>query len=591
VLDHPDAAGWPAARALEDGEVDPSDACTAEPLEHPVGLWCAIDHQHDRAAGPPQLDTGCDLHAPGGRTLERQPGQQHDHRDRRRTRAGEPPPPERACRGDRPDRDAETDEMAQADLAERQRGRRAGHPRDPSDQQVRGHVQEAGPRTAEEPGRHAPDHPPSHDDPGGRPGEQVGRDRRDRHATEGRDEERRDGELGPRGDRERLDQQRRARQRPPQPRRDQQDAGRCRHRELEAHRADEQRVDEDQPADRQRQVAQRGGRPPADEGDGRQRGHRRGAQHRRLPPCHQREEGEGGEREPAPREERQPAQQRRRHRQDEGDVLTAHREQMGEARAAEVVRDGRRLVAIVAEDEAGEQRTAVGWQRRGAVDEEAPHAVGCPPRRRTRAGVGHRTCVDAADQVAHLHPRRVVRSRGDLAFDPDPLAGEPRPQGAGAGPSRPQLVAVTVGPHIGDRRAEVVLGVGHERDRPGERPGPRRPEPVDRARGQPTGEQRGRDEQQPRAAGGERDDEHADAQGERQRLRHRRRRPGDRREQDRLPVAQRGASCGRRRQTDGPRRARGHTVTRSLISANLASPMTRTSSNWSTEVKGPCSDR
>ena len=536
VLDHADRAGHRRPGAEQHGQVDPSHPGAPQPFEQALRRRRPVQHQHRSPTGPPERRACRHLEPARRRIAQRHPREQGDHEHDGRHRRGDHP--DTVGAGEHADRARQPDpgDVPGSQLTQRRGRGPARHLGDPRDEQTRRQVQQVGDGATRHAGRDASHETPGHDEPSRRTGQQVRRDGRHGHATERRHEERRDRELGTGGDRERLDQQRRPAEAAPQHRRDHEDADRCGDGQPEPDRPHQQGVDQHQTAHGQREVPQRGSRPPGHERGGGEGRHRGGAQDRRLASGDEREEGEHAEGDGPPRRERQASEHRPGHGQHEGDVLARHRQQVSEAGPAEVVGERGRLVTVVAEHEAGEERPPLGRQRAGAVGQHPPDAVGGPPGRAARTFELHRPRLQPADEMADLHPPRARRAAGDPAHDPHPFAGQSGAEGAPTGAARPELVALALDADVGDRRAEAVLRVAHERGhaRVGRRPGRR--EPVDGPAPHRSRHQGDPDEEHPGSTGRERDDHEPDTQPEGRRPGERRADPGDRGEQEGLAV-------------------------------------------------------
>src|SRR5207302_9520687 len=107
-----------------------------------------------------------------------------------------------------------------------------------------------------------------------------------------------------------------------------------------------------------------------------------------------------------------PSQRRPDDGEGEGDVLARDGEKVAEPRGPEVVDGAGRLVAVVAEDESGEQGPLGGWQRGGAPFEQPPEPVG--------PAIGQRSGLPAADATDG-------QAAGDVPDrGPAPVAGRHR---------------------------------------------------------------------------------------------------------------------------------------------------------------------
>jgi hypothetical protein len=262
---------------------------------------------------------------------------------------------------------------AGVEVGKREPGGGAGDGRDPPQEQAGREVEEGRDGRADEAGRDAGDEPPDHDWSGGGGREQVGGERGEGDAAEDGDEDRCHADLRGQGDGQRgrqvgaVDQWR--------PEDGHADAGRD--REEEADRAGEERIDEDEHADRERDDPQRCDRAAQGcrhDGDG---GHGHRPEDRGLPPGEHAEHAEDRDPGHQPSAQAQAAEQRPGDGEGEGDVLPRDREQVAEAGGPEVVDLGRRLFSVVAEDEAGEERSARA-ERRCTPHQRAPELVGEP---------------------------------------------------------------------------------------------------------------------------------------------------------------------------------------------------------------------
>ena len=407
-----DGRGQPrrsAPAGPEDEDVDASNPTLAKPGEDPCFVGVAGDDEEDRpVVVPPQSASGGDGRSFDGRKRAERAdhddhgGDRRGRHDRERavasTRgaaggiapAGQPPGAEGEDDGE-----GHEDDALGVEDRERQGGGGAGDHADPTDQQAGREVEGRGHRTSQDPGGQSRDDAPHHHRPRGRNGEEVGRHRRQGDPAEHGEQHRghtrlggqRHGQWG--GDAPGF-----------QARGQQGDAGARRDRQEKSDGPGEERVDEHERGDRERQDADRGGRPAERRGAEGEPGHRDGTQHRRLP---SREDAEahqdrGAQREPS--SEREPSQQRGGDGQDEGDVLTGDRQQVGEASGPEVVDLGLGLFAVVAQHQPGEEGAATLRQRGRPVDERSPELVGEPGDRTSGAGVASCGHDEGAPDVA-----------------------------------------------------------------------------------------------------------------------------------------------------------------------------------------------
>ena len=126
----------------------------------------------------------------------------------------------------------------------------------------------------------------------------------------------------------------------------------------------------------------------------------------------------------------QPPQHRTDQREGEGDVLAGHRQEVGEPGAEEVVGQVGRLVPVVADDEAREQRPLAVVERRRARHQRAAQAVGQPGGRVSRPPAVHPQHAEAPAHVAGHQPRLVRQA-------PAPPCRAPgRPRRPGGPPGR-----------------------------------------------------------------------------------------------------------------------------------------------------------
>jgi len=281
---------------------------------------------------------------------------------------------------------------------------------------------------------------PHHHRARGRDREEVRRQRRHRHAPEDRHQHGGDSELGRERHRERRHQRPRPGQRGGEGVGEQRDARARAGREQEAHRSHEQRVDEQHPGDGEREQAQ------ARHGATERRRHQRdtchgfGPQHRWLPPRDEPEEDHQHDAGREPATEAHAPEQRRREREDERHVLPRYDEEVGEPRGPEVVDVLDRLVAVVAEHEAGEEGAAVVRKRRRPGEQRAAHSV-----RQPADGAAERPRADIVDAepCPDVPAGQPIARRGRHRLEPtrhrDPLARQAIAQTPGRSPARPGL--------------------------------------------------------------------------------------------------------------------------------------------------------
>ena len=121
-------------------------------------------------------------------------------------------------------------------------------------------------------------------------------------------------------------------------------------------------------------------------------------------------------------------QDRRREQGEQGDVLAAHRKQMGQPGAAEVVDRGGVDAVVLAENEAAQQRclgrrVAVAERGCGAIADRVdrprePHSL--PPRQPDAAGMQHSRDAESLEVAALPGCRRTQGApRTHLASDPE----------------------------------------------------------------------------------------------------------------------------------------------------------------------------
>ena len=559
----------PATAGAQDEHVDTADALRPQRFDGAPDVGVAREDHNRGPAAAPQLGARCDLEALHGwrRAVgSRERGSGHESGDRSDGEGSGPGSQTQPHSSD----DDQREPASSIDVRERQRGGQAGNPSDPRQQRPRRQMEELGGPPAQEAGGESPDQPPHHHRTGRRSGQQVRRKGCKWHLAEGRDQHgghadlrrRRDGQR--RGDPETLEEGAYDG-----------DAGAGSDGEEEANRSGQHRVDQHQRGHGQGEEPDRARRSTGCRRHHGQRGHGHGPQHRGFPA---RQDPKGGQyagagHQPPPKA--QTAEQRCRDGEYESHVLPAHGEKVGEARGAEVVDLDRVLVAVVTDDEPGEQGAARLAHRVGAGDEGAAQLVGEAAHRTSGPRIVGRGHNEAAADVAPAQVAAADRDRREPAFHPHPLAGQARPeQGTGIARSR--------GLHAATRVVEAKLEahparhpnrVGHHRRRSpkeprgrrvldaGPRPGAqhgcghrrRQPDhgcaPREHGGGDDGHDQRRWDGQRPPGAGHGHDGQHDD-----------------------LPVAHRTVTLGR-------------------IDASFASPMPRTSSSSSTERNRPFSLR
>ena len=450
-----------------------------------------------------------------------------------------------------------------ADDGQREVRSPAGHAGDPADQQPGGDVDQLLDGGRKDARRQSRRHPPDHHRSGGGNGEQVGREGGERDAAEGADEQRRHPRLG--GDRDCE------RHRQPLGERsgEEGDAGARADRQAEAERVHEQRIDEEQPGHGEGEEAKRGRVSTHRHGGEGDRRHRLGPDHGGFPPGQHPEEDEDGEAGEQPAAQAEQPQGGPGDGEDERHVLARHRHEVGEAGGAEVGHVERRLVAVVAQDEAGEEGARVVLEGGRTTDERAAKSVGDAAERVAAVERARVADADASGDVADGEAGTVLRwDRGDAPGDVHPFAGEPSAQRGGGFAAGPRLEAVAVVAHVGSEGAIGVHGIGDERDDGVDRPGRLGLEAVPRAGTEARRERGGGDAEERRTASDE---------GE-----------GDAGEDEREWQGAAGEGARRRGEGEGHGPAVGHTRTLSLRSASLASPMPRTSRSSSTDRKRPC---
>ena len=250
-----------------------------------------------------------------------------------------------------------------------------------------------------------------------------------------------------------------------------------------------------------------------------------------------------------------------------------HDEQVRQARGPEVVGDLRALVAVVAQDEPGEQGPVAGRQDAGTPQQGAAEAVGqaagdVAGRRQRRPGDGHPGRDVAAGQALAGVGRHGRQQPAQLHS----LAGEPVAQRPGRRPPRPRLDPLAADAHVGPQGAGRVGGVADQggdarplaerrRAEAGPRPGP-----------EGGGGQRHRQHEQHRPA-------QAQGDGDQRQHRQQRERPG-------------GPRAGARGEGQGDGGPVAHqTFTSGRSASSLVGPMPGTSSSSVTERNRPWLDR
>ncbi len=567
----------PGCGRAGDHRPHPAGPRSAEALQERFGAGPAVEHDQRGLPGSPQHrprgDLGPQRRLPpeGGRR-----GQQRHRRHGGGQGHGHPAPDHTAAgalarrRQHHPGGTGPHGQVGQAELAQRQPGTPAGHGPDPPHPEVGRDVEQAGGGAAHDPGDQARGEAPDHDRAGQGRGQQVGRQRGHGQPAEDGDEDRRHAELGGGRDAESAGQRAGSGQCRGQGRGRQDDAGRCGHREPEAHGAHQQGVDQQQARDREGQEAQPRRLAACAGSDGGQSGHGRGAQHRGLEAGHEGEERDHRQRHGQPGTQAQATEQRAGQGEHEGHVLAGHGQQVGETGPPEVVGDGRGLVPVVPHHDAGEQRTVLRPQARRSRDQRAPEPVGQPGRCRSRRPPVDRVDHDDGHHVAlgePMGPRRRV-----LHPTPDPESFPGQPLGHDRGGVEAGLVAPPIVADVGPQAPAGRFGVRHERDHRLQRPGWRGRQTLPGTGAQRRGQQRGAQAGEPGPAQGE--GQHGqDGAVER-------RRPG----------REVGAQGGGHRQRDGPAVAHP-AATRSRSSASFTSPMPRTSTSSSTERNPPLASR
>ena len=310
--------GRGAFRRSDDEHVDSAHPLSPQGLQQAALVDRSRDAHHDGALLPPKLhpvgdrppfDVGRRPHDRGGH-------EQHRHRRRHR------PPGRRQCpvaahEREPPDRDSARQCRRGADLGKREAGTESGHTADPRQQQTGREVQERSHLLTHEARRYAGGEAPDHQGTGGGDGEEVGRDRGQRHTTEDGNEHRSYADLGGErhGERRRdaAGLQRRA---------EDGDAGARSGGQKEPDRSGEHGIDQDEGSDRQRQHPQGRDRSTQGRRHQRQAGHGDCPKHRRFPPGDHAEDDEHAAADDESVAQREPAHEGRSDDQDEGHVLT-----------------------------------------------------------------------------------------------------------------------------------------------------------------------------------------------------------------------------------------------------------------------------
>ena len=137
---------------------------------------------------------------------------------------------------------------------------------------------------------------------------------------------------------------------------------------------------------------------------------------------------------------------------------------MGEPGALEGGGQSRPLVAVVTEDEAGEERALLGGERSGAGHEQSPQVVGqsrhgsAPVPSRPRSLTSSRPTTWRVARRAAAEPR----SGPSVAGRPQPLTGQPAAQRSAGTAPRPRLHPAAVDLDHGVHGPEVDLGIGDQ---------------------------------------------------------------------------------------------------------------------------------
>ena len=164
----------------------------------------------------------------------------------------------------------------------------------------------------------------------------------------------------------------------------------------------------------------------------------------------QREQRDDGQDERQPWPQAQASADGSDHGEHEGHVLPRHRQEVGEAGAAEVVGERCGLGPVVADHQAGEERPVDRAERRRAVGQRTAEAVGEGRHRAGRRPGLDASGTESSSHVAHDEPRRRTDHRRELPGDADVLPCQPgrqarrrstrrrrAPRGGGPGARRP----------------------------------------------------------------------------------------------------------------------------------------------------------
>ena len=261
---------------------------------------------------------------------------------------------------------------------------------------------------------------------------EVRHDRHPRHLVEMEQQDRRDAELrgqrGARRERDRLGHH--PRQSLGQRRRQRHHAAGRRHTELEPDRPHQPGVERQEHEDGSGQDGCGRARPPHEHADQRQGGHDAGAHHRGFGAGEHHEERHRAQREQEPRPPREthPCGERQHGRQDHGDVLAAHHQQVAEPGRVEVAREPGIELGVVAEHQPQQQPGFLRREEPGdrGAHERAEHLRGADERVRRPAQPLVLAELDGdrdAFVVQHVREPGIV---GDLerAFEQDPVAAD-----------------------------------------------------------------------------------------------------------------------------------------------------------------------
>jgi hypothetical protein len=486
--------GRRAAGGAEDEHVHPAHALLPEGSEHGAFVGGTVDDEDEGGcsivgavggAAPQvhargQLLVVCD-HGRRRRAGRRHPGPvvggagergephrcdgehgRQGHDPRRRPPGARPPPTFRPVK-EQGDGDCHRRDAPKVELGQRQARGRPGHAGDPGQQQPGGQVHEPGDPPSHQAGRQAADQAPHHHRAGGGDGEQVRRHRGQGHPAEHRHQHRRHPDLGGEGHGQ-------GGRHPPalEPGAHDGDPRARAGAQEEADRTAQQRVDQHQHRDGEGEDPDRRRRPADGRRQHRQRSHGHRPQHRWLPSGEHAEHGQDGHAADEAAPQPQASEEGGGDGQDEGDVLPAHGEQVGEAAGAEVIDLGGRLVAVVADDEPGEQGPPLRGHRVGAGDERAADLVGEAGDRRAGAGRGGRRHDQAAadvpaGQVATAGGAR----RSEAALHVEAVAGQAGgQQRRGVAPDHRRRLDPSPRrrqPELEANPAPLALGVGDDR--------------------------------------------------------------------------------------------------------------------------------